>query len=94
MWDALWINAHLATMEPTSPYGQIQDGAIATEGDRIAWVGRRTDLPDAPEACAKQVFDAGGQWITPGLIDCHTHLVYAGNRAQEFERRLQGASYE
>ncbi|HEY9625306.1 MAG TPA: imidazolonepropionase, partial [Crinalium sp.] len=46
------------------------------------------------EACAKQVFDAGGQWITPGLIDCHTHLVYAGNRAQEFERRLQGASYE
>jgi imidazolonepropionase len=93
MWDTLWINANLATMEPTSPYGHIQQGAIAVEGDRIAWVGQPADLPDTAEVSARQVIDVKGKWITPGLIDCHTHLVYAGNRAQDFEMRLQGMSY-
>ncbi|MEQ8603514.1 MAG: imidazolonepropionase [Marivibrio sp.] len=95
MWDQLWLNADLATMEPSSrPYGAIEDGALAVEAGRIAWVGPRANLPDAPEALASQVRDAGGRWITPGLVDCHTHLVYGGDRAREFELRLEGASYE
>jgi imidazolonepropionase len=95
MWDQLWINADLATMEVSkTPYGAIADGAIGIEEGRIAWVGRRANLPDAPEALARQVRDAGGRWITPGLIDCHTHIVHGGDRAREFELRLEGASYE
>lgn len=95
MWDQLWLNARLATMEPSSrPYGAVEDGALAVEDGRIAWVGPRANLPDAPDALASQVRDAGGRWITPGLVDCHTHLVYGGDRAREFELRLEGASYE
>lgn len=98
MWDTLWINAHLATMdrdEPgRQPYGAIRDGAIAVEGDRIAWVGPMKRLPGKPESLAHSVRDAAGRWVTPGLVDCHTHLVYGGNRAKEFELRLEGASYE
>ncbi len=94
-WDRLWLNVRLATMEPDgAAYGAIEDGAIATSGDRIAFVGPRQDLPAAPEACAVVVTDCGGAWITPGLIDCHTHLVFGGERAHEFELRLEGASYE
>lgn len=94
MWDQLWINARLATMEPArTPYGAIEDGALGVEGGRIAWVGPRANLPDAPAALAHQVRDAGGRWITPGLVDCHTHLVHGGDRAREFELRLEGASY-
>lgn len=91
--DALWVNAQLATMAPGSPYGAIMDGALAVRDGRIAWVGARSALPEGLEASAK-VHDAGGRWVTPGLIDCHTHIVYAGNRANEFELRLNGASYE
>lgn len=94
-WDALWINARLATMRPGEglPYGAIEDGALALRGERIAWVGQRNALPaGAPND--QRVRSAGGRWMTPGLIDCHTHLVYAGDRAREFEMRLQGASYE
>lgn len=98
MWDTLWTNAHIATMDPEEPgrqpYGAIRDGAIAVEGDRIAWVGRMKHLPGKPETLATHVRDARGRWITPGLVDCHTHLVYGGNRAREFELRLEGASYE
>ena len=93
-WDALWINAHLATMTPGSPYGIVMDGALATRDGRIAWVGARDDLTQACIDPATRVHDAGGRWITPGLIDCHTHLVHAGNRAHEFELRLNGATYE
>jgi imidazolonepropionase len=94
-WDAIWINAQLATMTPGGdPYGAISDGAMAVADGRIAWTGRAADLPEKPDSCAKTVHDAGGSWITPGLIDCHTHLVFGGNRAEEFEMRLQGASYE
>lgn len=91
--DALWVNAQLATMTPGSPYGAIIDGALAVKDGRIAWVGARSALPSGIEASAT-THDAGGRWITPGLIDCHTHIVYAGNRANEFEQRLNGATYE
>ena len=94
-WDALWINANLATMTAhAAPYGALRDAAIATEGGRIAWIGTAQNLPDAPEKLAESIHYAGRRWITPGLIDCHTHLVFGGNRAQEFEMRLNGASYE
>ena len=88
----VWENARIATMIPGGrPYGAIDDGAIAVTGGRIAWVGERSDLPKFGVA----VFhDAAGGWITPGLIDCHTHLVFAGDRSGEFELRLCGASYE
>jgi imidazolonepropionase len=95
MWDSLWVDARLATMARNgAPYGAILNGAIAANDGRIAWVGAQADLPGAPESLAREVFSAGGAWITPGLVDCHTHLVFAGNRAREFELRLEGASYE
>src|SRR4051794_21403612 len=90
---AVWLNANIATMTPGSEYGEIEDGAIAAAGDRIAWVGRREALP-SQHARGARIHDCERRWITPGLIDCHTHLVYAGNRAREFEERLKGASYE
>ena len=91
--DAIWVNARLATMVASPDYGAIQDGAIAVRAGRIAWVGARAALPAELRAAAIE-HDAGGRWITPGLIDCHTHLVYAGSRAGEFEQRLNGATYE
>jgi imidazolonepropionase len=92
-WTHVWTNVHLATMadQHASPYGAIENAAIAVEGDRIAWLGDAADLPAHPQAT---VHDGDGAWITPGLIDCHTHLVYGGNRAQEFELRLTGVSYD
>jgi len=96
MWDRLWIDAHLATMslDVAGPYGAIRDGALASKDGRIAWVGAAADLPGAPEALAREVIGLNGAWVTPGLVDCHTHLVYAGDRVAEFEARLEGASYE
>ncbi|MDH3742573.1 MAG: imidazolonepropionase, partial [Hyphomicrobiales bacterium] len=82
-------NATLATMAGDEPYGLIEDGAVLVDGDEISWAGRRADASD----CAN-VTDCGGRVMTPGLIDCHTHLVYGGNRANEFEMRLNGAGYE
>lgn len=91
MFDRVWMNADLATMLPGStPYGLLRDGAVAAKGKRIAWVGPRRELPGP----AAETLDCEGGLITPGLIDCHSHLVFAGDRAGEFERRLQGASYE
>jgi len=91
-WDTLWVNCHAATMTAGGgAYGAIDDAAIATRGGRIAWIGARRDLPECAPA---RTVDLGGHWITPGLVDCHTHLVYGGNRAREFEMRLEGASYE
>ena len=89
-FDQLWTNAHIATMQGEG-LGLIEEGAIASQNDRITWIGKATD---APLADAAVVHDCAGALLTPGLIDCHTHLVFAGNRAQEFEMRLQGASYE
>lgn len=95
MFDTLLVNANLATMRAgASPYGAIRDGAIGITAGRIEWVGPRADLPGAPESIAREVMDADRAWVTPGLVDCHTHLVYGGNRAGEFEMRLNGASYE
>jgi len=91
MWDSIWINANLATMADPDGYGIVEKGALAVKDGRIAWVGPQADLPSHT---VKNTNDAGGRWITPGLIDCHTHLVYGGSRAQEFEMRLKGASYE
>jgi imidazolonepropionase len=94
-WDQLWINARLATMrEGAGPYGAIEKAALGLQGGRIAFVGPMRDLPAKPDELASQVSDARNRWITPGLIDCHTHLVFAGNRAVEFEQRLGGATYE
>jgi imidazolonepropionase len=76
------------------PYGLVDDAALVVEGDSLAWVGPHLELPAELRARCTVQHDAGGALITPGLIDCHTHLVYGGNRAQEFEQRLNGASYE
>jgi imidazolonepropionase len=95
VWDALWVDINLATMAPDAEaYGAIEDGALAVAGETIAWVGRRADLPGAPADLARIVRSGGGRWVTPGLIDCHTHLVFGGDRSREFELRLEGASYE
>ncbi|HYQ99243.1 MAG TPA: imidazolonepropionase [Casimicrobiaceae bacterium] len=90
-YDLVVANAQLATMTGAEPYGSIRDGALAIAGERIAWVGAARDLPASARGAT--TLDAGGRWVTPGLVDCHTHLVYAGNRAHEFERRLEGATY-
>ncbi len=93
-FDALWYNAHLATMEPGgTPYGAIRDGVVAARDGAIAWVGPRAELAGAPERLAARAFDAGGRWITPGLIDPHTHLIFGGDRVADFERRMGGESY-
>ena len=88
-WDLLLTNGRLATMAGDG-YGVIEKGAIAIAGGRIAWVGPGAALVGGE---AGQTLDLGGRWVTPGLIDCHTHLVYAGNRAREFAMRLGGATY-
>mgnify|MGYP003988898859 CR=1 FL=1 len=90
--DTIWRNARIATMSAGSRnYGIIEDGLIAAQDGRIAWVGAASE---APQFDAIHLHDLQGRWITPGLVDCHTHLVYGGNRALEFEQRLQGATYE
>jgi len=91
-FDLLLVDAQLATMRNDSvPYGVVRDGAVGVRGGVIAWVGRARDVPR--DAAARETRTCGGRWLTPGLVDCHTHLVYAGNRAGEFERRLHGETY-
>nr|WP_316626895.1 imidazolonepropionase [uncultured Brevundimonas sp.] len=90
--ERLLIDCHVATMvEGAAPYGAIADAAVVIAQGRIAWVGPRADLPAVDAA---QVERLEGRWITPGLIDCHTHLVFGGDRSAEFEQRLGGATYE
>ena len=84
----VFTNLHLATM--ADGYGELRDGAVRVEQGRIVWVGPRAQAPTEGAA----IVDGGGCWLTPGLIDCHTHIVHAGNRSGEFEARLTGASYE
>jgi imidazolonepropionase len=94
-WDRLWVNCHLATMAGADPfYGAIDDGAVATRAGRIVWVGEREQLPDVQTEQVGEQIDLGGAWITPGLIDPHTHLAFAGERSGEFEQRLRGANYQ
>ncbi|UPA25622.1 imidazolonepropionase [Shinella oryzae] len=89
----VWRNAQLATLDERLPgLGIVENGAIAVEDGRIAFAGPQSELPAA--FAGAQSVDCEGRWITPGLIDCHTHLVHAGDRAHEFELRLSGASYE
>jgi imidazolonepropionase len=91
-WDLLLTDVHLATMsEGAAAYGIVEDGAIAVSGGTIAWLGAQSELPAAE---SRETRSLEGRWMTPALIDCHTHLVFAGNRAAEFEQRLQGESYE
>ena len=90
----LWRNARLATLADAAGWGWVERGAVLTEGETIAWVGAELDLPREWRARAEADHDLGGALMTPALIDCHTHLVYAGSRAHEFEQRLEGASYE
>jgi imidazolonepropionase len=90
----LWRNARLATLAPDRPdLGTVERGAVAVHDGRIVYAGPESEMPALLRA-AGDVIDCRGRWITPGLIDCHTHLVYAGDRADEFERRLRGATYE
>ncbi len=96
MWDILLLDCHAATMVSgsTEPYGAIRDAAIGIAGDHIAFVGPLKSLPTAAQEGAHTVRRLGGAWVTPGLIDCHTHLVFAGSRAAEWDARTRGASYE
>jgi len=91
-FDSIWVNGLIATCE--SGYGLIENAAVAVKNGKIAWVGPVSALSGQPDNIADRVYDFHGQCLTPGFIDCHTHVVYAGNRAHEFEMRLQGVSYE
>jgi imidazolonepropionase len=93
MWDRLLVDCNIATMDPEvgAPFGAIENGAIGIQDGRIVRVGGRTELAGYQ---AKKVEPLNGAWIIPGLVDCHTHLVFGGNRAGEYEQRLEGATYE
>lgn len=87
-------NARLATLDPLLPgLGIVEKGAIVVENGRIAYAGPESELP-VPAIESADILDLEGRWVTPGLVDCHTHIIYGGNRAREFEMRLQGATYE
>src|SRR3712207_877571 len=93
MWDRLLTDCNIATMDPkiAAPFGAVENGAIAIQDGRIVRVGKRTEMAGYR---AREVVPLGGALVTPGLVDCHTHLVFGGDRSGEFEQRLQGASYE
>lgn len=93
--DLLLTDANIATMDSTidAPYGAIEKAALAIKNGEIVWLGEQSSLPSF-DAFATPTLSIKGQWLTPGLIDCHTHLIFAGSRAEEFEQRLQGVSYE
>ena len=96
MWDALWLNLDAATLAGApgaDGVGLIRDAAVAVVGTELAWVGARAELGAAPERLAKTLHRGGGRLLTPGLIDCHTHLVFGGERALDFALRAEGASY-
>jgi len=93
-WDLLLTHASLATFVGEASHGLITDAAMACQDGKIAWIGAMRDLPTDSAATAREVHNLDGALVTPGLIDCHTHLVFGGDRAQEFELRLNGASYE
>src|SRR3954465_9851936 len=92
-FDRIWHNARLATVREDLPdLGVIEGGVVAARDGRIAFSGSRSDFPSGADAAER--IDCGGRWITPGLVDCHTHLVFGGNRAHEFDLRLKGEGYE
>jgi len=96
MWDVLLLDCHAATMAPdrAEPYGALRDAAIAIQDGRIAWIGPRASLSAGFETLTHEIRRLAGAWVTPGLVDCHTHLVFGGDRAVEWEQRLNGATYE
>lgn len=97
MQQRLWRNVNLASMAPgAAGVGVVHDGAVLVRGDRIVYAGPAAELPENSASASEtlEVIDGEGRWITPGLVDCHTHLVHAGNRATEFEMRLRGATYQ
>ena len=93
MWDALWTQVSAATLAGADGVGLIPDAAVAVKNGRIAWAGRQADLPAAPRLLARVVHSGGGRLLTPALVDCHTHLVFGGDRALDFALRAEGASY-
>lgn len=93
-WDVLLTRANLATFATDAPFGLMPSAALAIHGDRIAWLGPMDALPAPAATLAREVVDLDDALVTPGLIDCHTHLVFGGDRAHEFDLRLNGASYE
>ncbi len=92
--DLVLVHARLATVASGAAPDLIEDGAVVVADGRIQWFGHTADLPATARDAAADEIDAAGRLVTPGLVDCHTHLVFAGNRAREFERRLEGESYE
>jgi imidazolonepropionase len=94
-WDGVWVGAHIATMAAGGePYGRSPADAIAVRGARIVWMGAAAEARRIAGGEGVPITDCQGLWMTPGLIDCHTHLVYGGNRVAEFEKRLCGVPYE
>jgi len=92
LWDLLLTNTRIATMQESDvPYGVIENGALGIADGKIAWVGRESELPSGINCRTLSLHD---RWLTPALIDCHTHVVFGGNRAEDFEQRLMGVSYE
>lgn len=91
---SLWNDARLVTLAGDQPWGLIERGALLTRGEQLLWVGAADELPPELMKLVQRRHELGGAVVTPGLIDCHTHLVYGGQRAHEFELRLQGVSYE
>lgn len=94
LWDGLLLDGRLATLAGDDGYGLVEHGALAWKDGAIVFAGPQSELPDAPARLAAEVVSVDGALVTPGLVDCHTHLVFGGDRADEFERRLNGASYE
>lgn len=92
MWDSLWIGIHLSTCSENPEI--IHQAAIGVKNNKISWLGKEKDLPGKPQQLASHVFQMHGEWVTPGLIDCHTHWIFGGQRADEFARKLRGESYE
>ncbi|MFT8551456.1 imidazolonepropionase [Acetobacter okinawensis] len=98
-WDTLWLDVHLATSDPErisgeDGFGCIRNGALAVQDGKIAWVGAMEDLPASAHTLARELRHGQGLWMTPGLVDAHTHVVFGGDRSAEFSLRLHGVSYE
>lgn len=95
-WDTVWLGASVATFDPDrpGPWGALHDAALGVKNGRIVWLGPLGDLPEPPDEVATEVRSVPGCWITPGLIDCHTHAVFGGDRVGEFAARLEGETYE
>ena len=92
-WDHLLFDCTLATLSGDRGYDIVENAALGWRDGAITFVGSMDELPGAPETLASRTESLRGAWVTPGLVDCHTHLVFAGTRADEFQRRLHGESY-